>query len=299
MSPYHRADVTFSSGDTSCAAWLYQPAPAPPSPGPMVILGHGLGAVRELGLDAYAQRFVAAGLPCLVFDYRGFGASGGEPRQLLDIDRQLEDWAAAIAWARARPDVDPDRVGLWGTSFGGGHVIVTAARDRRIAATVSQCPFTNGLASSLTLGVLSSIKVTWLALLDLLAHLLGRPAVRVKLVGAPGSAALMTAPDAVPGYLALCPPGLQIEEEVAARIALQIPLRSPGRALKDVRSPLMLCVCESDSVAPAGPTLRYARGAPAVDLRVYPVGHFDIYRGAPFEAAVADQAGFLARHLLG
>src|SRR6185312_1427407 len=153
-----RLDITFRSGGVDCAAWLYLPA----SRGPFatIVMGHGLGGIRRMRLDAFAERFQAAGYACLVFDYRHFGASGGEPRQLLDINRQLEDWAAAIGFARTLEGVDPERVVLWGTSFGGGHVIVAGARDERVAAVIAQCPFTDGPASVLAAHPLSLIKAT-------------------------------------------------------------------------------------------------------------------------------------------
>jgi hypothetical protein len=147
-----RSDVRFRSGAEECGAWLYRPEDE--GPRPIVVLGHGLGAVKEMRLDAYAERFLAAGFGALVFDYRHFGASGGEPRQLLDIARQLEDWRAAVSFAHGLPWVDPDRVAIFGSSFGGGHAILTAANDPRIAAAIAQCPFTDGLSSALTLGPL-------------------------------------------------------------------------------------------------------------------------------------------------
>src|SRR5207244_4307829 len=113
---------------------------------PCVVLAHGWTGIREARLDAYAERFAVAGMAALVFDYRHFGASEGEPRQLLDIRRQLEDWAAAIAYARTLEGVDPERIALWGSSFSGGHVVETAACDRRIGAGVGQVPFVGGLA---------------------------------------------------------------------------------------------------------------------------------------------------------
>lgn len=150
-----RTDVSFPSGDGTCAGWLYEPKTTAQSaiqtPGPIIVLAHGLAGVKEMRLDAFAERFVAAGYRCLVFDYRHFGASSGEPRQLLDIARQQEDWRSALTYARAVEGVDPERVVIWGTSFGGGHVIHTAARDPRVAAVISQCPFTDGLASSLAI----------------------------------------------------------------------------------------------------------------------------------------------------
>jgi dienelactone hydrolase len=291
-----RETVRFSAGEGSCAGWLYLPADRA-MPAPAVVLGHGLGAVKEMGLAAYAERFAAHGYVCLVFDYRHFGDSDGEPRQLLDVNRQLADWASAIAFARSLPQVDPDRVALFGSSFGGGHVIEVASRDRRIAAVVAQCPFTSGSASARTIDAIGLAKVTALAVRDEIARLRGKPPVLVALAGAPRSAALMNAPDALPGYLGLIPPGTPFTNAVAARVGLRIPLRHPGRAAKRVACPILFCICDRDSVAPAHPTARYARQAPRSEVIHYPIGHFDIYTGDAFEAAIADQLEFLGRHL--
>src|SRR4051812_2014287 len=154
--PVNREDVSFEVDGTRIAAWLYRPDGATSC----VVMAHGWTGVREQRLDAFAERFAAAGLAALVFDYRHFGASEGEPRQLLDIGRQHEDWVAAIAYARTRGDVDPDRIALWGSSFSGGHVVSVAARDRRIAAVVAQVPFADGLGNLVRLGKLHSVKLT-------------------------------------------------------------------------------------------------------------------------------------------
>lgn len=286
-------DVEFRSGDALCRAWLYQPPSQQPPP--VIVMAHGLGATREMRLDAFAERFAAAGYACLVFDYRHFGASGGEPRQLLDIDKQLADWSAAVSFARSRTDVDADRTVLWGTSFSGGHVIVTAAREQRIAAVVSQCPFTDGVASVLAMHPLTSVKVTARALTDIVAARRGKAPVMIPLAGPPMSAALMSAADAEPGYLGLVPDGAGHRNEVAARVGLRIPLYRPGRYARQVRCPILFCVCDADSVAPAKATLRHARRAPEGEVKRYPEGHFDIYLGAPFERVVSDQIAFLRR----
>ena len=290
-----RFDVEFRSGDAACRAWLYLPDAEEPRP--VIVMAHGLGGVREMRLDAYAERFATAGYACLVFDYRHFGASDGEPRQLLDIDRQLADWSAAIAFARSRADMDSTRIVLWGTSFGGGHVIVTAARESGIAAVIAQCPFTDGIASLLAMSPQTSVKVTARAIADTVAGLLGKAPVMLPLAGPPKSAALMTAPDAVPGYLALVPDGAPHRNEVAARVGLHIPFRRPGRLAAQVHCPTLFCVCETDSVAPAKATLRHARTAPRGVVRLYPEGHFDIYVDEPFERVVADQIAFLRQHV--
>lgn len=289
-----RIDVTFDSHGDVCAAWLYLPTGT--GPAPVMVMAHGLGGTREMRLDAYAERFRAAGYACLVFDYRYFGASGGEPRQLLDIESQLQDWASAIDHARSRSDVDTSRIVLWGSSFGGGHVIVAAARDRKVAAVISQCPFTDGIASGLASNTWTSTKLSGRALGDLAGSVIGRPPLMVNTAGRPGTTALMTSPDSYDGYLALAPDADEtFHNRVAARVALQIVRHRPGRRARDVRCPILFVVCETDSVAPAKATLRYARTAPHGEIKTYDAGHFEIYLGEAFERVVGDQIEFLTR----
>ncbi|MDT5147265.1 MAG: quorum-quenching protein AidA [Mycobacterium sp.] len=290
-----RDDVEFPSGADRISAWLYRPASG--GPAPLLVMAHGLGAVRTMRLDAYAERFSAAGYACLVFDYRNFGDSGGQPRQLLDIDMQLADWAAAVSYARTLDGIDHDRIGLWGTSFGGGHVIATAARLPGIAAAVAQCPFTDGLASIRAINPLTAARITAKAVRDTVGALAGKPPVMIPTAGRPGEVALMTAPDAYEGYLRLVPEGTEIINEVAARIGLKVLVYRPGRLTAKITCPILFCVCETDSVAPATPTLRYAAKAPRGEVRMYPEGHFGIYVDDAFERVIADQLAFLDRHL--
>ncbi|MFN8102384.1 MAG: alpha/beta hydrolase [Mycobacterium sp.] len=290
-----RKDIAFTSGGgDTCRGWLY--LPDTDERRPIVVLAHGLGAVKEMRLDAYAERFRAAGYACLVFDYRHFGASDGEPRQLLDIERQRTDWTAAVAFARSLPEVD-GRVVLWGSSFGGGHVIVMGARLPGIAAVISQCPFTDGLASAMATSPVTTAKLLPAMLADLAAAARGKPPVLVPLAGPPGTAALMTAPDVVPGYLRLVPEGMAFRNEASGRIGLRIATASPGRSARKVPCPILFCVCDDDTVAPARATLRHARKAPRGEIKRYPFGHFDIYVGGGFERAVRDQIDFLNRHV--
>lgn len=292
-----RTDVSFPSGTGTCAAWLYTPdrRTAQTCP-PVIVMAHGLGGVKEMRLDAFAERFTAAGYACLVFDYRHFGASSGEPRQLLDIGEQLQDWRSAVAYARSLEGVDPDKVVVWGTSFGGGHAIVTAAEDQRIAAAIAQCPFTDGIASALAIPPLTSAKVTALALRDRAGALLGRPPIMIKTYGPPGSTSLMSAPDSVAGVTALIPDGMDIRNDVAARFGLDIVRYLPGRRARKVTCPILFAVCTNDTVAPAAQTRKYAAQAPRGELKLYDAGHFDIYVGGAFERNVTDQLEFLLRH---
>lgn len=293
--------VHFASGETTCAADLYLPTGAVPAGGhPVVVLGHGLGATRDMGLQRYAERFAAAGYAALAFDYRHFGGSGGEPRQLLSIARQHEDWRAALAYVGAEPALDRRRAAIWGSSFAGGHVLHLAAHGADVAAVIAQCPFTDGIASSFTLGVGSTLKVGAAAAADLASTFLRRGPVLVPAAGPRGSAALMTAPDALPGYEALeALAGPDHQTGIAARIGLQIGTYRPGRHLDRITAPTLLLVCDPDTVAPTATTLRHLDHArnPAITVERHPVGHFDIYLGEPFEAAVAQMVAFLDRTL--
>ncbi|MBT0566026.1 alpha/beta hydrolase [Williamsia sp. CHRR-6] len=290
-----RVDVEFTSDGVICRAWLYRPDGD--TPAPVILMAHGLGGVRTMRLDAFAQRFVAAGYACLVFDYRYFGDSDGQPRQLLDIDAQLADWAAALAFARTCDGVDTRRIILWGTSFGGGHVLITAARDQHVSAVISQCPFTDGLASTLALDPITSVKVAARALRDKVRARRGKAPLMIATAGAPHERALMTAPDALPGYLAIKPDDNSVPNQVIARIGLDIPFHFPGKSIPAITVPVLFAVCNRDTVAPARATLRHAARAPRGEIRRYDTGHFDIYVGADFEAVVADQIDFLQRHV--
>lgn len=290
-----RTDVRFPSGGLNCSAWLYRPDGA--SRAPIVVMAHGFSATRDQRLDAYAERFCEAGIGALVFDYRYFGASEGEPRQVVDIAAQHADYHAALAYVRTLDWVNPDRVALFGSSFSGGHVLAVGARDQRIACLVAQCPFTDGLATLPKLGVTNAARLTVVGLADQLGALAGRPPRYVPAVGPPGSLAVMTTPDAEPGFRALTPAETLWENQVAARIALRVATYRPGKAAAKLACPSLFCVCEEDSVAPAEATIRHAQRSPQAEIRRYPIGHFAIYVGEPFERAVADQTDFLVRHL--
>lgn len=293
--PFVRRDITFASGDSRCAGWLYLPTgvTAPP----VVVLGHGLGATREMRLDAFAERFAQAGIASVAFTYRHFGDSGGHPRQLLSIKRQLADWDAALAYVKAHPDLDRTRVAVWGSSFGGGHAITVAARHPELRAAVAQCPFTDGLASALALGPLASLRMTPVLARDLASRVRGKAPAMVPIAAPPGSPALMNAPDALPGYQALQPPGTTFRNEVAARVIPTIAAYRPGRAAKKVAIPILFCVSNTDSVTPPAETLRYAATAPRGEIKRYDAGHFDFYTGETLEELVRDQTEFLTRQL--
>src|SRR4051812_49865324 len=255
-----RQDLTFESGGEQCAAWLYTPTGG--GPHPAVVLAHGFGGVRAARLWAFAERFAAAGVAALVFDYRGFGGSGGEPRQLLSVRRQLDDWRAAVAYARGLDGVDPDRVAVWGTSFSGGHVTVIAAEDQRVAAAISQGPFFDGRAALRAAGPANIVRMTVAGLRDELRRLRGRPAFMLPVVGAPGTLAAMNSPDAEPGYRALFAEQSEFRNEVAARIGLRVGTYRPIRWAARVDCPWLVCVANADVITPPAPAVKAAAKAP-------------------------------------
>lgn len=290
-----REDLRFRSGDAECAAWLY-PQPGL-DPAGCIVIAHGFAALKEGRLDAYAERFAAAGYAVLVFDYRHFGESGGQPRELVSTRRQHEDWQSAVEFARGLDGVDPRRIVVWGSSNSGGHVIWVAARDHGLAAAIAQVPHTSGIATLRELDLRRLVGLTAHGLLDQAGALVGRGPHYVPTVGPAGSMAAMTGDDAATGYAEMYPDGFDWGNRVAARIMLTYALYSPGRDAGKVRCPILFQVATEDHITPPKPAIAAAERAPAGELLTYPVRHFDIYQGEAFERALADQLGFLKRHL--
>jgi hypothetical protein len=140
-----RIDIEFAGEDeTTLRGWLYLPAGSGAGPRPAITLAHGFAAVKEHGLDRFANAFAEAGFVVMVHDHRGFGASDGLPRQDIDPWRQIADWRCAIAYLENRPEVDAKRIGIWGTSYASGHAITLGATDRRVACVVAQVPTISG-----------------------------------------------------------------------------------------------------------------------------------------------------------
>jgi dienelactone hydrolase len=295
-----RRDVAFLSDGVTCRAWLYEPAMDASRPAPCIVMAHGLGGTRDASLAPYAERFAAAGFYVLLFDYRYLGDSDGEPRQLVSMHRQLADWAAAIAFARAIEGVDPQRIGLWGCSLSAGHVIVSAARDKRIAAVSAQCPMLDGTASARMAvrqaGPAMSMRMAGAALLDAIRAGLGQPPRYVPLTAPPGELAAMATADAYAGCMAIVPPGWR--NEVAARLFFTMPRYRPLRHAREVECPTLLIACMHDTVTSTRAAVKTAaRMDGRAHLTMLPIGHFDIYHGKWFELSSAEQVAFFRRTL--
>ncbi|MGV0834730.1 alpha/beta hydrolase [Mycolicibacterium thermoresistibile] len=294
MATSQREDIRIPAHGEQLAAYFYPP-PTADTKAPCIVMAHGFSATRDDGLPAYAEAFQAAGYAVVLFDYRHFGASTGQPRQLLDIARQHDDYRTVVAWARAQSALDPDRIALWGSSFSGGHVLMVAADDPRIAAVISQAPFTDAIATLLKVPPATAVRLTGASLRDQIGAWLGRPPRTAPAVGAPGSVAAMTTPDAEPGFQAIVEPDSLWRNEFAARLMLRFPFYRPVRVAGRITAPLLVCVCDDDAITPPGPSIKVAQQAPRGQLKRYPYGHFEIYHDPRVKD---DQLAFL-RQVLG
>lgn len=297
-SDFTRTETSFVSDDIHCAATIFRPLGSCDSPRPAIVMAHGFGTPRALRLYAYAEKFAAAGYVVNVFDYRHFGDSDGEPRQLLDVPRQLTDWRHAIEFTRALDGVDSNRIVGWGTSFAGGHVLTLAGTGIRFAAVIAQVPHVDGFAAVRAVGFWHTLRVGPTALADGVRAFLRRSPRYIHSVGLPGTRAVMVSPDAVTGRDSLIrESGLSdgdYPETVAARILLKIWRYSPIRTVSAIDCPTLTQIMTEDAVTPASVALRAANKIRGATVRSYVGGHFAPYVEPFFTPVVTDQLAFLA-----
>lgn len=280
----------FASAHGECAAWHYGPGTS----ATCVVMAHGLGAIKEVGLDRFARPLAAAGHDVVAFDYRGFGESTGDPRQVVDVAEQQEDWRAAIAFARELPGVE--RIVLWGTSYAGGHVLALAAELDGLAAVVAQVPMADGRAAAGGVGARQLLRLAAHGLIDEARGRLGLSPHTIAITGEPGELALLATPDAAAGLLVLNPDGYPWPNEVGARIVLRAGFYRPARHAERIACPLLVVVCDDDVLTPPEPAADAARRAPQGELLRLPGGHYAVYEGSGFDRAIAAEIGFLERH---
>jgi uncharacterized protein len=139
-----RRNIEFNADGVTLRGWLYTPD-GTKGPFPAVVMAHGFTAIKEMTLDRYAEVFCRGGLAVVVYDNRCLGESDGTPRHDIDWAAQRRDYRCAITFAQQQKEIDPERIGVWGTSYTGGAVLAFAALDRRVKAVVSQVPFVNGV----------------------------------------------------------------------------------------------------------------------------------------------------------
>ena len=294
-----RREVRFRVDDEEVVGWLYLPRGAK-GPVPCVVLNNGLGGTRDIVVGPYARRFAAAGLAALTYDYRHFGDSAGEPRQLYLSDLQIDDCRGAVAHARSLPEIDAGRIAIWGTSACGGYGLVVAAEDGDIACVCSQCAsLDHGADGKLIFqreGIGYFLRLLIHAARDKGRARFGLSPHHIGIVGRPHTPALLTAP----GVLEDCAPvfGAGFRNELCARVMVTPHGRTAADVIERVRCPVLIQICEKDPLVSLEGSLKMAArlGRPA-EVKRYPIGHFDIYQRDHFERAVADQVEFLCRHL--
>jgi fermentation-respiration switch protein FrsA (DUF1100 family) len=263
-------------------------------------MAHGFASTKDSGLLPFAEAFAGAGLDVLLFDYRCFGDSSGEPRQLAWPPHHRQDYRAAVDFARGLDGVDPERIVLWGTSWSGGHIVYVAAEDPRIAAVISQTADLDGIQTLKRIreyaGLGQQLRLTWVGIKDLIGSRRGEQPLMIPAVGPPGTLAGLSSEESEPGMRAIAGPTWR--NEYTARAVFAEWTNRAITKMDQVRCPILIQIADRDSVAPASAARAAAWQAKGrVEVREYPCAHFDIYLGEWRERAIADQLHFLGRHL--
>ena len=282
-----RRDIEFPSGGSQCLGWLYSPDASAVKPSARaIVMAHGFSAVKEMfHLSSYAERFQTAGFVVLVFDFRFLGASDGNPRGQIISHEQQEDYRNAIAWMSLQTEVDADRIGLWGTSYAGGHVLHLAAFDRRIKAVVAQVPTINPVKQILHRSGTDGLEQFMGMLASDRAQRFQDGIVNyMKVVGLPGELALLGAPgayEAMMKYASGAPTWVNqvtlesMEYYVEYVPTANIELISP--------TPLLMVLAEHDSLIPVElARSAFDRAGDPKKLEVLPCGHFEVYDTEPW-----------------
>lgn len=289
MSP---TTITFTSGDDPVDAWHFagSDALATPAGRPVVVMAHGLGGTKDSGLAAFAEPLAAAGCDVVAFDYRGFGASGGSPRQTVSMAGQLADYRAAMDAARSLSGVDPARLVLWGVSLSGGHVLAAAAGRDDVAAVISLTPLVDGVAAGRHAVAHHSLRAIARSSAVGLASRLGRPRM-MPVVAHPGELGCLTLDGCYDAYLAIA--GHTWRNEVDASVGLELGRHRPGKLAKAVTCPVLVQIADFDRSAPPQAAAKAAFASRAL-VRHYPCDHFDVWPGMPWhEHAVRHQVQWL------
>lgn len=291
-----RKEVRFASGDGECAATLLTANPTMRLP--CIILGNIMGATRSDRLIDYAAYFAGKGFATLAFDYRNFGDSSGQFRQVCDIPGQIEDFGAAIDYAKSLDAVDPVRIGLWGASLAGGHVVVVGAKRCDISAIIAFAPAADCTHIALHIGLRLLLRLVWASTIDTFKMLFGGRPHTVPLTARPGHLGVMTTDQAHEDFQAMVPAGSLWRNEVAARLFLRLPFYRPIASAQYVVAPLLVGICDKDDIAYPARAAAMAAKAPRGTAIHYPARHLNGFTGPIFDRSVSDQAKFYLQHLL-
>lgn len=299
MGADQRSDIAFSSHGTMCRGWFYRPSAS--GNAPAIVMSHGFSAVKEQGLAEFAEGFCAAGFAVLVFDHRHLGTSDGDERGRIVASEQHEDTRAALTWVSEQPGIDASRIGLWGTSYSGGHALFVGALDPRVKAVVAQVPALDVARSLIGLAGRAGFD-GYLALLadDQAKRNRGEPSGKIPVIAAFGEPSVLATSDSFEWFrnsAKVTPtwtPTTTLES--VARMAEYQPasfidLISP--------KPLLMIAAENDTLIPiAQVRSAFARAGEPKKLIEMPCGHFDFYPGQPHhDLAVRAAADWFRTHL--
>jgi fermentation-respiration switch protein FrsA (DUF1100 family) len=295
-----RRDIEFDAEGVTLRGWLYVPDGAG-GPVPTVVMAHGLSAVKEMYLDSFAEAFAAGGLGALVFDNRNFGASDGEPRQEIDPWAQVRDYRHAITWAQSRPEVDADGIGVWGSSYSGGHVLVLGAIDKRIKCVACQVPLVTGIGNIQRLVRQDFLGPNRAAMeQDRAARYRGEPPAMVPVVDPdPLAVSALPTPDSWEWFSETGKRRATTwKNEVTLRSVEMLMEYEPGVYVERISpTPLLMVVAASDHLTPTDLALEaYQRAREAKRLVLLPGGHFDAYV-KDFDAASGAARDWFLQHL--
>jgi fermentation-respiration switch protein FrsA (DUF1100 family) len=301
-----REDIEFSAQGATLRGWFYPAEGAAGGESPCVVLQHGFAAVKEMWLDRYAETFAAAGLACLVYDHPGFGASDavpGTPRQEIDPWQQVRFIQHAITYAASRPDVDAERIGLWGSSYGGANAYVTAAIDRRIKCVVGQVPAISGSRHFRELVRIDNwADMNAMFAAERAARAQGREPTLIPVVAEdPTAVAALPTPDSYRWFTTTAEQRApEWRNEVTLLTMEYFRGYEPGAYLPLIApTPLLMVVAPDDRLA-AGElaTAAYETAAHPKRLQLVGGGHFDAYTGAGFEVSSGAARDWFVEHLL-
>jgi pimeloyl-ACP methyl ester carboxylesterase len=276
-------------------AWVYRPEAE--GARPAVVMAHGFAAVKAGGLAPFAERFRREGFTAVAFDYRQWGGSSGQPRDVTSIARQRQDYRTVIDWALADPGIDETQIFVWGTSFSGLHAVELAATDGRLRGAIAQNPLVDGLAGVRMAPPTRALRLLAVGMLDRLGAMVGRPPRYIPAGAAPGEFGAVANAAAFAGLEIIRPrDGTEWHNRVAARSLLGVAAHRPVRKAARIRCPILLVVAEHDTIAPVGPALRIAERAPRAELFLSRGGHYGVYEGGEDHERVLDvEVEFLRR----
>jgi pimeloyl-ACP methyl ester carboxylesterase len=288
----------FLSNDTRCAATLH--LPEGPGPFPAILMVHGWGGVQDALTLPFYGPFNRAGFAVMTFDYPGWGKSEGTPRNVINPWHRERDIESALEHLRAQPGIDARRIVLWGTSFGGGHVVKIAARHPELLGAIAQVPMLDGMAAVKAVPPTRLLRFGLSALNDLGR---GENPVYLPVVAPEGEWASMDRDGAAEamrkGLQALVerggPEAGQYDNRVAARSLLTMGLYRPFKSLKNVSIPLLIVGATRDSVAPFVEERVRALKNPKIKIETLDTNHFDPY----FEPALSRNLGYQLAFLEG